>query len=164
MQLDDFNLFSHPDIPQGITINNLKEIDDYTSIINVLNEAFADSFQYKPLTKRKWQKMMESFKKNHIITHCLAYEKNKIIGVCDTFINLEQNQKGMIANFGILPSYQHRKIGSALLASGIEILQKNGCKTIRLGVDTKNEKALGLYKKFGFYVKPHLTERSYQII
>jgi len=164
MRLDDFDLFSHPGIPQGITIRNLKEMEDYASAVNVLNKAFAESFKYKPITKIKWKKMTETFKKNHIVEHCVAYEKEKFVGICDAYLNPEQDQSGLIANFGVLPGYQHRKIGSALLASGIETLRKKRCKTIKLGVDTKNEKALGLYKKFGFYVKNNLTQKTYQII
>jgi len=164
MRLEDFNLFSYPGIPQGITIRNLKEIDDYDSVVNVLNEAFADSFQFKSFTKMKWKKMQETIKKNHIVEHCIACEEKKIVGICDIYLNSGQDQAGLIANFAVLPSYQHRKIGSALLASGIETLRKKGCKMIKLDVDTKNEKALGLYKKFGFYVKNNLTEKTYQII
>lgn len=163
MRLDNFNLFSHPGIPEGIMIKNLKEMDDFAGTVNVLNEAFTDSFMYKPITKVRWKKMTETAKKNHIIEHCVAYEADKYVGICDIYLNPEQDQSGLIANFGVLPSHQHRKIGSALLATSIEVLRKKGCKTIKLGVDTKNEKALGLYKKFGFYVIPNLTQRMYQI-
>jgi ribosomal protein S18 acetylase RimI-like enzyme len=163
MQLDNFNIFSHPGIPEGIIIKNLKEIDDITGIVNVLNEAFADSFMYKPITKVRWKKMTEIIKKNHIIEHCVAFEGNKTVGICDIHLNPEQDQSGLIVNFSILPSHQHRKIGSALLATSIETLRKKGCKTIKLNVDTKNEKALGLYKKFGFYILPNLTQKTYQI-
>jgi ribosomal protein S18 acetylase RimI-like enzyme len=163
MRLDNFDLFSHPGIPEGIIIKNLKDMDDFAGTVNVLNEAFADSFMYKPITKIRWKKMTETVKKNHIVEHCVAYEDDKYIGICDIYLNPEEDQSGLIANFGVLPSYQHRKIGSALLATGIEILRQKGCKTIKLGVDTKNEKALGLYKKFGFFVKENLTQRTYQI-
>lgn len=163
MRLDNFGSFSHPGIPKDITVKNLKEMKDSASTVNVLNEAFADSFMYKPITKIRWKKMTETAKKNHIIEHCVAYDDDKYIGICDIYLNPEQDQSGLIANFGVLPSYQHRKIGSALLATGIEILRQKGCKTIKLGVDTKNEKALNLYKKFGFFVKKDLTQRTYQI-
>ncbi len=163
MRLDNFDLFSHPGIPEGITIKSLKKMEDSASTVNVLNEAFADSFMYKPITKMRWKKMTETAKKNHIIEHCVAYDDDKYIGICNIYLNPEQDLSGLIADFGVLPSYQHRKIGSALLATGIENLRQKGCKTIKLGVDTKNEKALGLYKKFGFYVKKNLTQRTYKI-
>ncbi len=164
MCLDDFDLFSHPGIPQDIAIRNLKEIDDYASFVTVLNEAFAGSFKFKPVKKMKWKKMQEALKRNHTIEYCVAYEKNKIVGLCAIFLNPKQDQIGLIADLSVLPRNQHRKIGSALLASGIELLRKKGCKTIKLSVDTKNEKALGLYKMFGFYAKNNLTEKTYQII
>ncbi len=163
MYLDNFNLFSYPGVPEGIKIQTIKELDDYESAVNILNKAFADSFKYNPITKTKWKKMTESFKKKYIVNHCVAYDNEKLIGMCDTFINPEQDQSGGIGNLGVLPSYQHRKIGSAILASGIENLRKKGCKMIKLGVDTKNEKALNLYKRFGFYVEKNLTRKLYQI-
>ena len=163
MQLDNFNFFSHPGIPDGIMIKNLKEMDDFSGTVNILNKAFADSFMFKPITKVRWKKMTETTKKNHIIEHCVAYEGDKYVGICDIYLNPEQDQSGLIANFGVLPSHQHRKIGSALLATNIETLRKRGCKTIKLDVDTKNEKALGLYEKFGFYTIPNLTQKTYQI-
>ncbi|MCK4478933.1 MAG: GNAT family N-acetyltransferase [Candidatus Lokiarchaeota archaeon] len=51
-----------------------------------------------------------------------------------------------------------------MLAFGIETLRKKGCTIINLSVDTKNEKALGLYKKFGFYTRDNFTQKTYQII
>jgi ribosomal protein S18 acetylase RimI-like enzyme len=164
MCLDDFDLFSHPGIPQDIAIRNLKEIDDYASFVTVINEAFAGSFKFKPLKKMKWKKMQEALKKNHIVEYCVAYEKDKIVGLCDIYLNPKQDQIGLIGDLSVLPSNQHRKIGSTLLASGIELLRKKGCKTIKLSVDTENEKALGLYKKFGFYAQNNLTQKTYQII
>lgn len=164
MCLDDFDLFTHPGIPQDIAIRNLKEIDDYTSFITVINEAFAGSFKFKPVKKMKWKKMQEALKRNHTVEYCVAYEKNIIVGFCSIYLNFKQDQIGLIANLSVLSRNQHRKIGSALLASGIELLRKKGCKTIKLSVDTENEKALGLYKKFGFYVKNNLTQKTYQII
>ncbi|MFW9970738.1 MAG: GNAT family N-acetyltransferase [Candidatus Odinarchaeota archaeon] len=164
MRLTNFNFFSHPGVPQGITIRNLKQIDDYASIVNVINEAFQDSFKFEPITKIRWKRLYEEVKKVNVVESCVAFENDRIIGFLDTYLRPTDDQSGTIADFGILPSHQHRKIGSALLATGIETLRKKGCKTIKLGVHTTNEKALGLYKKFGFYVKENLTEKIYQII
>ncbi|MCK4780457.1 MAG: GNAT family N-acetyltransferase, partial [Candidatus Lokiarchaeota archaeon] len=164
MYLDDLSLFSHPGIPEGIAIQNQKEINDYSTCVAVLNGAFQGSFKFKAIKERKWRKVQEAFKKNHVVEYCIAYENNRMIGLCDVYFNPKQKHIGLIADFGVLPSYQHRKIGSALLASGIETLREKGCKTINLTVHAENEKALGLYKKFGFYVKKNLTQKTYQII
>ncbi len=164
MYLDDSSLFSHPGIPEGITIQNKKEIDDYSTCITVINKAFEGSFKFKPLRERKWKRIQEAFRRNHIVEYCIAYENDKIIGLCDAYINPKQKHIGLIADLSVPPSHQHRKIGSALLATGIETLREKGCKTINLQVHAENEKALGLYKKFGFNLKNNLTEKIFQII
>lgn len=164
MYLDDLSLFSHPGIPEGIAIQNQKEIDDYSTCVTVINEAFQGSFKFKAVTERKWRKIQEAFKRNHVVEYCIAYENNRMIGLCDAYFNPKQEHIGLIGDLSVLPSYQHRKIGSALLASGIETLREKGCKTINLTVHAENEKAMGLYKKFGFYPKNNLTEKIYQII
>jgi len=164
MYLGDLSLFSHPGIPEGIAIQNQKEIDDFKIIVDVINKAFQGSFKFNPITERKWKQMQRVLRKNNIVEYCIAYENNKIVGLCDIYFNPKQEHIGLIGDLSVLPSYQHRKIGSALLASGIEILREKGCKTINLRVHAENEKAMGLYKKFGFYPKNNLTEKLYQII
>ena len=164
MYLDDLSLFSHPGIPEGIAIQNQKEIDDFKIIVDVINKAFQGSFKFNPITERKWKQMQRVLRKNNIVEYCIAYENNKKVGLCDIYFNPKQEHIGLIGDLSVLPSYQHRKIGSALLASGIEILREKGCKTINLRVHAENEKAMGLYKKFGFYPKNNLTEKLYQII
>jgi len=164
MYLDDLSLFSHPGIPKGITIQIHKEIDDYSTYVTIINKAFEGSFKFKPIRERKWRKIQAEFKKNHIVEYCIAYENNEIIGLCEAYINPKQENIGLIADLSVPPNYQHRKIGSALLATGIEALLEKGCTTINLRVHAENEKAMGLYKKFGFYPKNNLTEKIYQII
>ena len=63
----------------------------------------------------------------------------------------------------MLHSYHRRGIGSALLGMGVHSLIENGCKTIELGVEVKNEKALSLYKKFGFCEVESQTEIVFAI-
>lgn len=164
MRLDDFDLFSNPGIPEGIKIRTQKEIDDYASFIAVLNEAFQGSFKFAAITEKKWQEIQEALKRDHIVDYCIAYEKDKIVGFCDAYFNPKQDRIGLIGDLSVVPSYQHHKIGSAVLAFGIETLRKKGCTIINLSVDTKNEKALGLYKKFGFYTRDNFTQKTYQII
>ncbi|MFX1419470.1 MAG: GNAT family N-acetyltransferase [Promethearchaeota archaeon] len=164
MRLDDFNLFSNPGIPEGITIQIQKEIDDYTSFVNVINKAFEGSFKFEPITEKIWQDIQKAFKQNREVEYCIAYDKDKIVGLCSVHTNPNQNQIGLIEDLGVLPNYQRCKIGRAILASGIETLRKKGCAIIKLTVDTENENALGLYKKAGFYIRDNFTQRTYQII
>jgi len=164
MILDDFDLFNPPDIPQGIIIHNQEEIKDYDSIVSVINTAFKDSFLWKETKARKWKRMQETFKKNHIVEYAIAYDKNKVVGFCNSYYNRNQEYIGLINTLCVLPSYHHRGIGSALFGSRVEFLRDKGCKTINLPVDAKNEKALRLYEKYGFCQKKNLTEKTYQLI
>jgi len=164
MILDDFRLFNISKIPQGITIRKEKEISDYTNYANVINKSFQESFKWEPKTEDQFKKLIDTLRKATEVEHCFALENEKIIGTCDILINTKQDFIGTIANFGILPSYQYRGIGSALFAFGVESLREKGCNEINLKVEANNEKALDLYKKFGFNTQDNLTEKTYQII
>ncbi len=164
MLLEDFRLFNIPKTPQSITIRKEKEISDYTSYTIVINKAFQEAFKWEPKTENQFKQIIESLRKTTEIEHCFALENEKLIGTCDIFINPKQDFIGTLANFSILPSYQGRGIGSALFAFGVESLREKGCKEINLTVEANNEKALDLYKKFGFYTQDNLTQKMYQII
>ena len=164
MLLDDFRLFNIPKIPQGITVRREKEISDYTNYAIVINKTVPASNSCAPKTEVRFKQVTDSLRKSADVEHCFALENEKIIGTCDIFINLKQDFIGTIVNFGILPSYQYRGIGSALFAFGVESLREKGCNEINLKVEANNEKALDLYKKFGFYTQDNLTQKTYQLI
>ncbi len=162
--LDDYNRFTPPDTPHGIHIRNREEIDDYKSVVQVINEAFKDSFLWSDVKVGKWKRTHEKFKENHVVGYAIAYEDTKVVGFCQSYFNPNKELIGTINTLGVLPSYHHRGIGSALFASRVEFLRDKGCNRISLPVDAKNERALKLYEKFGFYQKKNLTERTYKLI
>ena len=164
MILDDFGRFSLPKDPQGIDIQSHKNIEDYESIVVLLNEAFKDAFLWKPLKARKWKKVLEQVNKNRIFEYGIAYDKDKIVGFCNSYFDPNQGEIGWINTLGIIPSHQNSGIGSALFASRVEFLQNSGCKKINLPVEAKNKNAIRLYEKFGFYKKDHMTEKTYRLI
>ena len=164
MLLDDFNLFKLPKIPNEITVRKNLEIDDYQNYANVMNQAFQGHFKWENKTEEMYKQMNDMIQKTNQIEHYLAYENDKLVGTCMGILNPKLEFTGSIGNFGILPSHQHRGIGSSLFAFGVESLREKGCKEINLTVEAENERALDLYKKFGFKIQPHLTEKRYQII
>jgi ribosomal protein S18 acetylase RimI-like enzyme len=164
MFLDNYDLFTPPEIPQGIVIHSKEEFEDISNIVSVVNEAFKDSFLWAELRPRKWKKTLEAMKKNHIMEYAVAYDDKKVVGYCNSYLNPNQELIGTINTLAVLPSYHHRGIGSALFASRVEFLRDKGCKTINLPVDAKNDRALKVYEKFGFYQKKNLTEKTYKLI
>ena len=164
MNLDDFSLFKNPGIHSGIRIEKKEHIEDWASITDIINKAFHDSFKFEPFTEEKWREIQKTLEKDHVVEYCLAYDDDRMIGLCDIYINPKIKNVGYVGDFAVLPSEQGRKIGSALLAFGIEKLREKGCTSIHLDVEAKNEKALSLYEKFGFHSKENLTERTYQLM
>lgn len=77
-----------------------------------------------------------------------AYEEDGVIsGYVDVWVMYEQAQ---IADIGVALSFQHKGIGSQLLCKAIEVAETKGCETMSLEVRCSNEKAIGLYDKYGF--------------
>jgi len=65
-----------------------------------------------------------------------------------------------VAEIGIFVrrKYWGRGVGSALMAEGIKLAKQLGCRRIMLTTTEGNERAIGLYKKFGFEVEAHMSE------
>lgn len=55
-----------------------------------------------------------------------------------------------LVNFGITPEFQGRGFGIYFLNKIIESCRKSGIKKLYLTVDSNNQKAINLYKKYGF--------------
>lgn len=70
------------------------------------------------------------------------------------------DEEAEMMNFAILKDYQGENIGQTMLYETIEILKREGVKTISLEVRKSNKIAQHLYKKFGF-VKSHIRKKYY---
>ena len=68
-------------------------------------------------------------------------------GYADLWIMFDQAQ---IATIGVLKPFQHAGIGSKLMAHCVREAVQEGCEYVSLEVRVSNEKAIGLYQKFGF--------------
>ncbi|TFF88529.1 MAG: N-acetyltransferase [Promethearchaeota archaeon] len=75
----------------------------------------------------------------------------------------DDNKRANLANFLINPKYQEKGFGSYLLGKTLEIFKKeySNYDKIILNVQTKNKKAINLYKKFDFKIKKEIP-RYYQ--
>ncbi len=80
-------------------------------------------------------------------------EYGEIVGVCEMLRQWEQPQGGFIHSFYIAKEYRYKGIGKNLLEKVIDILKKDGFKSVQLTVDPDNKPALGLYTGFGFKKK-----------
>ena len=87
------------------------------------------------------------FQNNPYTKYMVYLIDKKIVG----FINYHDiYDRVEIINFNVLEFFQNRHIGSSLLLNLITISKEKLKKNITLEVRKDNEKAIYLYKKFGF--------------
>jgi ribosomal-protein-alanine N-acetyltransferase len=80
-------------------------------------------------------------------------EQGDIIGVCEMLRQWEQPLDAFIHSFYIEEASRHRGVGKNLLENVLDILKKDGFKSVQLTVDPDNKPALSLYGSFGFEKK-----------
>ena len=87
------------------------------------------------------------FKNNPYTKYLVYLIENKVVG----FINYHDiYDRVEIINFNVLEFFQNKHIGSKLLEKLVSLSLENKMKNITLEVRSDNEKAIYLYKKFGF--------------
>ena len=60
--------------------------------------------------------------------------------------------RGEVRTVGRVPTYRGRGLGPRLVAEGLRLLRADGAGDIDLAVEADNERALDLYRRFGFEV------------
>ncbi len=163
MRMGDIDSHWKPNVPTGIKFQKQNEFNDYDSYVEIINDAFSEHFDFRPYTEKEFKSIHKVSWKEYDVEYWFALEGNNPVGICHICINPEVKHVGTINTLGVLHSYHHNGIGSSLLGLGIQSLIEKGCTTIELGVEAKNEKALGLYKKFGFYEVESRTQITYTI-
>jgi ribosomal-protein-alanine N-acetyltransferase len=80
-------------------------------------------------------------------------EHGDIIGVCEMLRQWVRPLDAFIHSFYVEESYRQRGVGKDLLENVIDILKKDGFRSVQLTVDPDNKPALSLYGRFGFIKK-----------
>jgi ribosomal protein S18 acetylase RimI-like enzyme len=123
---------------------------DFEFIVKCSSQAFGD---LETWTREYFSRTNEPSRKAYI-----AMIKNVSVGLIR--INYTAKDTAVIHDFCILPSYQGKGIGQEVLTKTVSLLLEEQYKHIRLGVVTKNDRALNLYRKAGFEV---ISEFQYYI-
>ena len=116
---------------------NIKDID----LINQLETSFPDIFNIGTITNE--------VNANPYSKYLLYLIDDKVVGFINYYLIYERLE---IANFNVLETYQNQGIGKKLLSEFIKKFQ-NDKTNITLEVRCDNEKAIHLYKKYGFVEK-----------
>jgi ribosomal protein S18 acetylase RimI-like enzyme len=140
---------------EGLVIEKTKEITN--SIIKTISLAYGESedrlhkienLDDPAITEVFLKKTKKTLENAHFeINLYLGYLESKL---CAVLMTGTSDSKGMIVEIGVLPSYRGKKIAQKLISIYFQELTRKGIKTVSLGVDKENIKAIRLYEKLGF--------------
>ena len=86
---------------------------------------------------------------NPFATLLVVEVNNQVVGFADFWVTFDS---ATITQIAVHPDLHHMGLGSELLEDTIATCKAKKVRTISLEVRKSNEKALGLYKKYGFNV------------
>ena len=113
-------------------------LDDCFQVLEVEEACFSTPWSLKSFHD------IFSYEGNHYLT---AWTGDKIVG----FIGLMAvGGEGDITNVAVLSEYRGQGVGKALVEEMLALAKEKQVKKIMLEVRASNQKAIGLYEKFGF--------------
>lgn len=135
----------------GLKANNHIElvplsISNSKKYMNIQNEAFKDSPNGGSIDEVEVKDYIIQYANNEDLIG-LCFAENKPCGVYELSID---GNIGWIDTLGIMPKYQKRGLGNALMIKCIKKLYEKKLEEIKLLVITTNEIAVKMYKENGF--------------
>ena len=117
------------------------EIEEFT---NIKNRIFSTHWGFAPNTINDFS--------HEDLNFLLMSKGNEISGFLTLSILRENHHiLGKISMIGIDGEFRGKGIGKLALENGISILKQKGAVGVILDVDSENQSAISMYKKFGFY-------------
>lgn len=118
-------------------------VQESETLITVTQQIFNDSY-------KDTKSMVKNAFESEFRDQYLADLDGEFIGVCG--VSFEKDG-AYIFGFGILPKYQGKGYGKDMLKLVLDDLIKKNVDTIMIDVNSTNERAYNLYKKYGFRVQ-----------
>lgn len=135
---------------KNMEIREMKE-QEITEVFNIAVENFDE-----PWSERS---IIEDF--NNVLSRYFVYiENSQIIGYISFWYIINEAH---ITNIVVKNEMRGQGIGKKLIEALIKFAEENDMIGLTLEVSTKNERALGLYKKYGFTItgtRPEYYEKS----
>lgn len=127
--------------------------DDLSALVEAFNDSFQDHINFAPERLERFINFRDNGEDPRILA--LALKGTEIAGfcLCDESRTLNQEKgvrTGWVDIIGVRPRHRRQGLGRVLLADGINWIIGRGMDTVYLGVFAENEKALDLYKSYGF--------------
>ena len=123
-------------------------------IVDVLNSYAADSVGgAKPLTPDARARLVPALQHHPSALVLLAFAEEQPVGIAICFFSLSTFQARPLLNvhdLAVVSAFRGRGVGRALLSEAELRAVRHGCCRLTLEVQDDNDRALSLYKSFGF--------------
>ena len=143
-------------------IEDAENVIDYIKIVSDETNFLISDSSERNFTVRKEKEFLQNMQSS-IIEKMFLYEiENKIVGLCSIEgINKIRIKHRVDLSITVLKNYWGNKIGEKLIDYAIDYCKSNSIKKIELTVRIDNERAIKLYKKFGFEIEGEIKKFIY---
>jgi mycothiol synthase len=141
--------------PSRIQLRPYDVDQDDQSALATLNQAFADDWEYVPVTADQWSRWPSGpgWSAN---LNLVAADGDEVVGLCCCTVDRERQQwlgrkDGYVETLCVRPSHQRQGLGAALLLAGLRAVGRAGMISATLDTDEDNPtQAFRLYERIGF--------------
>lgn len=149
-------------VPTGYALRTFERGRDEEIFVDVFNAAFADTWDFTPLTREEvanWNRR-PSFNPRgcFLLFHREGDVAERLAGFATVLFNPERAEVtgkviGRIYEMGVHPDYRRQGLGLVLLQAALRYAAENGFSGVDLVTDTVSEAGNQLYAKVGFQEK-----------
>ncbi|MBE7442590.1 MAG: GNAT family N-acetyltransferase [Flavobacteriales bacterium] len=129
-----------------------EKLIDFTKIIFISSDQILTTIEEFNNSLKQQKDWIKTYSDNPTSTILLAELDGQIVGLLD-FTTKKRKKISHTGEFGmsVHPDFQGKGIGNKLIETFLNwVTEKSGIEKITLSVFASNEKAINLYKKFGF--------------
>lgn len=143
-------------------IEDAKNVIEYIKIVSDETDFLISDSSERKFTVKKEKEFLQNIQSSILEKIFLFEIENKIVGMCSIEgINKIRIKHRVDLAITVLKNYWGNKIGEKLIDYAIEYCKSNCIKKIELTVRIDNERALKLYKKFGFEIEGEIKNFIY---
>ena len=147
-------------------IEDAENVIEYIKIVSDETNFLISDSSERNFTVRKEKEFLQNMQSSIIEKMFLCEIKNKtenkIVGICSIEgINKIRIKHRVDLSITVLKNYWGNKIGEKLIDYAIDYCKLNSIKKIELTVRIDNERAIKLYKKFGFEIEGEIKKFIY---
>lgn len=143
-------------------IEDAENVIEYIKIVSDETDFLISDSSERNFTVRKEKEFLQNIQSSILEKIFLFEIENKIVGMCSIEgINKIRIKHRVDMAITVLKNYWGNKIGEKLIDYAIDYCKSNSIKKIELTVRIDNERALKLYKKFGFEIEGEIKKFIY---